>query len=54
MRRIGDKIQAPVDAPLTWKSRMQKGGFEDVQERIFKVPTSTWPKDLRLKKIGAL
>jgi SAM-dependent methyltransferase len=54
MRRIGDKIKAPVDAPLTWKSRMQKGGFEDVQERVFKVPTSPWPKDPRLKKIGAL
>jgi SAM-dependent methyltransferase len=53
MRRIGDEIDAPVDAPLTWKSRMQNAGFEDVQECIFKVPTSPWPKDPRLKKVGA-
>ena len=32
---------------------MEKTGFEDVQEKIFKVPISPWPKDLRLK-MGAL
>lgn len=54
IRRIGDKIGALIDAPLTWKSRMEKAGFEEVQEKSFKVPTSPWPKDPRLKKIGAL
>ena len=54
MRRIGDKLKTPADAPLTWKSRMEKAGFEDVQEHVFKVPANPWPKDLRLKKIGVL
>jgi SAM-dependent methyltransferase len=54
MRCIGDKIKTPVDSPLTWKCLMQKGGFEDVHEHSFKVPTSPWAKDQRLKKIGAL
>ena len=40
MRRIGDKLKTPADAPLTWKSRMEKAGFEDVQEHVFKVPTN--------------
>ena len=26
----------------------------DIKETIFKVPTSPWPKDQRLKKVGAL
>jgi 2-polyprenyl-3-methyl-5-hydroxy-6-metoxy-1,4-benzoquinol methylase len=54
MRHIGDRLKTPVDAPLTWKSRMERAGFEDVQEHVFKVPTNPWPKDPRLKKIGAL
>ena len=51
---MGDTIHASIDAPLTWKNCLEKTGFEDVQERVFKVPTSPWPKDPRLKKIGAL
>lgn len=54
IRRIGDTINASIDAPLTWKSRMEKTGFEDVQEKVFKIPTSPWARDPRLKKIGAL
>jgi ubiquinone/menaquinone biosynthesis C-methylase UbiE len=50
---VGDAIGASVDAPLSWKQRMEKAGFADVQENVFKVPTSPWPKDPRLKKIGA-
>jgi hypothetical protein len=49
IRRIGEKINASIDAPLTWKIRMEKAGFIDVQQQIFKVPTSPWPKDPRLK-----
>ena len=54
MRRIGLKIGAHVDAPVTWKDRMMRAGFEDVHEHIFKLPTNPWPKDPRLKKVGAL
>ena len=32
---------------------MEKAGFVDVVETIFKVPTNPWPKDKRLKQIGA-
>ncbi len=54
IRQIGEKINASIDAPKMWKRRMERAGFEDVQENIHKVPTSPWPKDARLKKIGAL
>jgi ubiquinone/menaquinone biosynthesis C-methylase UbiE len=51
--RIGDAIGAPVDAPLSWMQRLEKAGFEDVQQHVFKIPSSPWPKDPRLKRIGA-
>jgi hypothetical protein len=32
---------------------MENAGFEDVTEIRYKVPTSPWPKDKRMKLIGA-
>ena len=37
-----------------WKQQLLDRGYEDVQERIFKIPTNTWPKDKRLKTVGKL
>ena len=36
-----------------FKNYLQEAGFEDVTEARFKVPTSPWPKDKRMKLIGA-
>lgn len=33
---------------------LREAGFEGVTEHVFKIPSSPWPKDPRLKKIGAL
>ncbi|KAK7894192.1 hypothetical protein LTR67_005950 [Exophiala xenobiotica] len=41
-------------AAKKWKTHFEARGFEDVHERIFKIPTNRWPKDKRLKTIGAL
>lgn len=43
----------PVDDPLRWKDQFTSRGFAEVTERIFKLPTNTWPKDQRLKLLGA-
>ncbi|KAK8256024.1 S-adenosyl-L-methionine-dependent methyltransferase [Phyllosticta capitalensis] len=51
---IGDSIGADAHAPRRFKEHMHNAGFVDVQETVFKVPTSEWPKDKRLKKIGAM
>ena len=51
---IAEKIGAAPDAPLSYKSWMLDAGFQNVCEHTFKIPTSPWPKDPRLKKIGAL
>jgi SAM-dependent methyltransferase len=51
--QISESIGASAEAPRFYKERMEKAGFVDVVERIFKVPTNPWPKDKRLKMIGA-
>ncbi|KAJ5468457.1 hypothetical protein N7475_006209 [Penicillium sp. IBT 31633x] len=36
----------------TWKDRMDKAGFVNVKEVIYKLPQSPWPKDPKLKELG--
>jgi SAM-dependent methyltransferase len=45
---------APADSPLRFAGYLRDAGFIDVAEHIFKVPSSPWPKNRRLKQIGAL
>ncbi|EER37294.1 TAM domain methyltransferase [Histoplasma capsulatum var. duboisii H88] len=35
-----------------WKEGMEQAGFVDVEEVVFKVPLSPWPKDARMKDLG--
>ena len=44
----------PCDAPIRYAQYMREAGFVDVSENIFKVPSAPWPRDKRLKQIGAL
>jgi SAM-dependent methyltransferase len=53
MRRIADILGTPIDAPAHWRRQMELAGFEDVHETIYKMPSSPWPKDKRMKQIGA-
>ncbi|KAL0263375.1 hypothetical protein SLS55_002355, partial [Diplodia seriata] len=53
-RDIGEAIGADADAPRRYARYMRESGFVDVDEVVFKVPTSEWPKDARLKRVGAL
>ncbi|KEZ45805.1 hypothetical protein SAPIO_CDS1620 [Scedosporium apiospermum] len=43
----------PVDDPMRWKGWFEDRGFENVTERIFKLPCNPWPRDKRLKLVGA-
>jgi hypothetical protein len=43
----------PLGAAEEYKTHLEAAGFVDVVERRFKVPSSPWPKDQRLKLIGA-
>ncbi|OJD20050.1 hypothetical protein AJ78_00066 [Emergomyces pasteurianus Ep9510] len=35
-----------------WREAMEKEGFVGVEEVVFKVPLSAWPKDAHMKEIG--
>jgi hypothetical protein len=52
-QEIAEQIGASPDAPLSYRSWLEQAGFIDIHEQGFKVPTSPWPRDPRLKKIGA-
>ena len=49
---IGERLGASVHAAKLFKQKMEQAGFEDVVEKRFKIPCSSWPKNPRLKKIG--
>jgi hypothetical protein len=53
-QKIGAKIKADPDAPLHYHEYMSEAGFTDVNQTVLKIPTSPWPKDKRLKKVGGL
>lgn len=43
----------PVDDPMRWKGWFEDRGFEDVTLKVFKLPCNMWPKDRRMKLLGA-
>ncbi len=60
MRKFSDALAqsteifgTPIDDPLHWKHWFEERGFEEVTEVVYKMPCNPWPKDQRLKLIGA-
>jgi hypothetical protein len=52
--RDASKIMGtPLDACIHYAKYMKEAGFEDVTETRLKIPSSPWPKEKRLKLIGA-
>ncbi|OQD75097.1 hypothetical protein PENDEC_c008G04625 [Penicillium decumbens] len=41
-----------MDAASSWKGLMEKAGFVNVQEVVYKLPQGPWPKDPKLKELG--
>ena len=38
---------------MRWKGWFEDRGFKDVTQQIVKLPCNTWPKEKRLKLLGA-
>jgi hypothetical protein len=53
LRLASAAFQTPVDDPSRWKGWMEARGFETVTEEVFSVPCSPWPRDPRLRLVGA-
>ena len=51
---IAEAMGIDAWAAKKWKSQLEARGFEDVHQNVFKIPTNRWPRDKRLKVIGAL
>lgn len=50
---MSERIGASGKELLKWKQYLEDAGFVDVVEIVLKIPTNPWPKDPRLKMIGA-
>ena len=49
-----DKFGSPLTEVPRFAQSLRNAGFDQVTEHIFKIPSSPWPKDKRLKTIGVL
>lgn len=52
-QEIGARIATEPDAPTKFSGWMSQAGFVDVHTTVLRIPSSPWPRDPRLKKIGA-
>ncbi|KAL4778092.1 S-adenosyl-L-methionine-dependent methyltransferase [Aspergillus varians] len=41
-----------MNTTSTWKSRLEKAGFINVTDEVYKLPQSPWAKDPKLKELG--
>jgi hypothetical protein len=48
---IGAKIKADLDAPLYYHEYLSEVGIASVSRTVLKIPTSSWLKDKRLKRV---
>lgn len=49
-----EKIGRPIATEEILRERLAKVGFQDIQIKSFKQPFGPWPKDQRMKRIGAM
>ncbi|KAL2797379.1 methyltransferase [Aspergillus keveii] len=52
MHAASKKFGKDMNTTNTWKARMEKIGFVNVTEEVYKLPQSPWPKDPKLKDLG--
>ncbi|KAL4780292.1 S-adenosyl-L-methionine-dependent methyltransferase [Aspergillus varians] len=54
LREACDKIHRPVTIGRELKRIVEETGFVNVQQQVFQLPLGTWPREKRMKDIGAL
>ncbi|KAL2855648.1 S-adenosyl-L-methionine-dependent methyltransferase [Aspergillus pseudodeflectus] len=52
MHAASKKFGKDMNTTSTWKARIEKVGFVNVTEEVYKLPQSPWPKDPKLKDLG--
>ncbi|KAL4989597.1 S-adenosyl-L-methionine-dependent methyltransferase [Aspergillus falconensis] len=54
LREALDKINRPVTIGKELKRIVDQTGFVNVHHKVFQLPLGTWPRERRMKEIGAL
>ncbi|EEU45594.1 uncharacterized protein NECHADRAFT_93785 [Fusarium vanettenii 77-13-4] len=53
METASSKFGASLTDPMKWKGWLEERGYVNVTEKVFKLPFNPWPKDPRMKILGA-
>ncbi|KPA38321.1 phosphoethanolamine n-methyltransferase 3 [Fusarium langsethiae] len=53
MEQGSSKFGASLTDPIKWRGWFEERGYTNVTERVFKLPFNPWPKDPRMKLLGA-
>ncbi|KAJ4313200.1 hypothetical protein N0V84_009526 [Fusarium piperis] len=53
MESASSKFGASLTDPMKWKGWLEERGYQNVTEKVFKLPFNPWPKDPRMKILGA-
>ncbi|KAL6363212.1 hypothetical protein LRP88_02620 [Fusarium phalaenopsidis] len=53
METASSKFGASLTDPMKWKGWLEERGYQNVTEKVFKLPFNPWPKDPRMKILGA-
>ena len=53
METASSKYGASLTDPMKWKGWFQERGYQNVTQKVFKLPFNPWPKDPRMKILGA-
>jgi hypothetical protein len=53
LRAAATAFGTPLEDPVRYAQWFEAAGFQGVTEKIFKMPTNPWPKDPRLRLVGA-
>lgn len=54
LKVASDKVGRTTDPAPSFKPWAEAAGFVGVEERLFKLPVGTWPKDPKFKEMGVL
>ncbi|EQL38381.1 hypothetical protein BDFG_00733 [Blastomyces dermatitidis ATCC 26199] len=54
LRLASEKIGINMDHAPLLKGWMEQAGFTNIEQRVMRLPIGTWPKNRRLKLIGAM
>lgn len=49
-----NKMGRPINIYQTFRRSIEKAGFVDIHEKVYKWPIGPWPRDKLLKEVGAV